>query len=73
MKIPKYGTINPTDYNYFIIDDKVFLVNKETNFFETNENGDKIALHIKHYIELLKLDTQLKTLKTGQLLTTKKN
>lgn len=62
IKIPNFKEINITDYNYFVIGDKIYLLNASNNQFEVSKKGEKVLLATKYHIELFKVKIeQIKT------------
>lgn len=62
IKIPNFKEINITDYDYFVIGNKVYLLNPSNNQFEVSKKGERVVLATKYHVELFKAEiTQTKT------------
>ena len=70
IKVPNYEEFNITERNYFIVKNKIFVCKKDKNFFVLDKKGERVILPVKHYIDILKIETGRKVLSTGILLIT---
>ena len=62
IKIPNFKEINITDYNYFVIGDKIYLLKASNNQFEVSKKGEKVLLATKYHYALLSVKIeQIKT------------